>query len=143
MLSSFEPEFGGVERRSSLHPGVERIRSDRVEFLVSRQEIMPGIIDDYFSFRIVDNVEVVLSEVPGYNLRHQRLNLYDRELFYGWIYTDRSGSHSGPTADYHNRLRLEWYECRQVPQHSLETHILWFTRCLHFPSVVVIPDTAT
>ena len=104
---------------------------------------MSSVIDDDFSLGVVDNVEVVLSEVPGYNLRHQGFNLYDRELFYGWIYTDRSGRHSGTTTDYQDGLRLEWYECRQVSQHSLETHILWFTRCLHFSSVVVIPDTTT
>ena len=115
MLSSFEPEFGGVERRGSLHPGVERIRGDRVELPVSRQQVMSSVIDDDFSLGVVDNVEVVLSEVPGYNLRHQRFNLYNRELFYGRIHTDRSSRHPGPTPNHQDGLRLEWNECRQVP----------------------------
>src|SRR5215475_3225274 len=88
-LGRFE-ELTGVEHRRALYPRIERIRRDGVELLLRRHDVMPPVVDAHVDFRVLDDVEVVLTEILGDDLRYKRLDLGNRLVGDGGI--DRHGT---------------------------------------------------
>ena len=128
-----------VEHRRALHPGVERVRCYRVEFLGRRLDEMPRIVDADVDLRVADDVEVVLGEIGRDDARHQRLDFGDRLVLDRRIDRDGAGRHAGATADDEHLLRLPRQQRRHVAEHPLEPHVLRLARGLHLARVVIVP----
>ena len=135
-------ELARVERCSTLHPRIERIRRNRIELLVRRQQVMPGIVQVNLDLRVRDDVEVVLGEVRGDDARNERLDLGDGLILDHRVDRHRAGRHSGAAADHqHLRGRLR-DERGDVAEHPLQPHVLRLARRLDLAGVVIVQHAA-
>ena len=135
-------ELARVEHRRALHPRVERIRRDRVELLVRRQQEVPRVVDARrATFGLRDDVEVVLARSTwrrraaraARSRRSSRARRADRSRPRRPSRRRRSRSRA-PTSG------LRRHERRQVAEHPLQAHVLRLARRLHLAGVVIVED---
>jgi len=76
-----------MEQRGALHQRVQRIRCQRVELVIRRQDIMPSVVDLDVRLGIADHVKVLVRKVGGNDTRHQRLDFRNRFVLNDRIFT--------------------------------------------------------
>src|SRR5262249_9784777 len=116
----------------SLDPGMNWIGRDNVKRLVGRQNEVPRIIMDNLDTRIIDNVIILLGEERGDDLRHERLDFADYDLFHFRMNHEATRGDAGAAADYQDRARLRVEQGGEVTKHALEPHVRRIGRSFYF-----------
>src|SRR5262245_52823703 len=95
-----------VKRGGSLDPRMNGIRSDDVEFVMSRQQVVTSIIKHNFDSRIVRDVIVFFREKRRHDFRYERFDLADHNSFDAGVNHKRSRGYARAESHHQNRSWL-------------------------------------
>ena len=132
-------ELARVERRRALHPRIERVRRDRVELLVRRQQVVPRVVDVDVDLRVVRRrrscARRSMSTRPAARAARSRRSSRARRR--GSIDTAPAVT-PAPQPMTSTVFGLLRHQRRQVAEHPLQAHVLRLARRLHLAGVVIV-----
>ena len=101
-----------VQRGRAFYPWVDRIRSDQVEFLARRKNVVARVVVNDPHLWVRRDVVVHFAEVFRDDPWDEWLEFADHHSFYRWMDADRAGSDARSESDYQRAFRASVCSCR-------------------------------
>ncbi len=85
---------------------------------------MARVVVHQLDARVGEHVVVHVLEVPRHHLRYERLDLADHDSFDRRVRDEAARGHAGAETHDEHGARPLVQQCRQMPEHALELHVL-------------------
>src|SRR5262245_2953235 len=106
--------FIGVQGSSTLHPWVDGVVGNDVEFFVRRAYKIARVIVNNLDSRIAEDVVIFFFEIAGHYLRYQRFDFAYHDSFNARIQSKSSGRYAGAKSDDQHRTRSRVIKRREM-----------------------------
>ena len=111
---------------------MNRIGSDHIETFLGGQYVVPRIVIHYTGASVADHIVIFAVEISRRGFWNQRLDLAQCDFLYRRMRDKRARRHARAASHHERRTRALVEESGNMPEHSLQTHVLLLARRFHF-----------